>query len=276
MYPELLKIGPLTIYSYGLMLAVGFIVASYVLTLELRRKRIDHNLGGNVTLLAVIFGIIGSKIHYLVEHWDRFVVDPSIAFSPGGLTFYGGLILAFGFNYWYVKYRKKVDVFKVMDSVAPALMLGYGIARIGCHLAGDGDYGLATDLPWGTDYSQGTYPPSIAFLQVPEIASQFPAGVVPDVTPLHPTPIYEFLAATLIFLFLWKIRRRTMPDGKLFMIYIVASSLERFLIEFIRINPRILLGLSQAQLISVVLVGLGVYATIRLGRGKGTEVEVAR
>lgn len=276
MYPELLKIGPLTIYSYGLMLAVGFIVASYVLTLELKRKRIDHNLGGNVTLLAVIFGIIGSKIHYLVEHWDRFVVDPIIAFSPGGLTFYGGLILAFGFNYWYVKYQKKVDVFKVMDSVAPALMLGYGIARIGCHLAGDGDYGLPTDLPWGTDYSRGTYPPSLAFLQLPQVASQFPAGVVPDATPLHPTPIYEFLAATLIFLFLWKIRRRTMPDGKLFVIYIVASSLERFFIEFIRINPRMLLGLSQAQLISVVLVGLGVYATIRLGRGKGTEVEVAR
>ncbi|MFQ5797781.1 MAG: prolipoprotein diacylglyceryl transferase [Bacteroidota bacterium] len=276
MYPELFKIGPLTIYSYGMMLALGFIIASYVFTMELKRKRIDHNIGGNVTLLAVIFGIIGAKIHYLIDQWDRFVVDPSIALSPGGLTFYGGLLLAFAFNYWYIKYRKKVNVLKAMDAVAPALILGYGIARIGCHLAGDGDYGLPTELSWGTDYSGGTYPPSIAFLQLPEVANRFPGGIVPDTTPLHPTPIYEFLAVVLVFLFLWKIRKRTKPDGTLFMIYLTAAALERFFIEFIRINPRMLLGLSEAQLISVVLLALGVYGVLYLKKGKGGEAEVAK
>ncbi|MEE9225304.1 MAG: prolipoprotein diacylglyceryl transferase [Bacteroidota bacterium] len=276
MYPELFKIGPLTIYSYGMMLALGFIIASYVFTMELKRKRIDYNIGSNVTLLAVIFGIIGAKIHYLIEQWDRFVVDPSIALSPGGLTFYGGLLLAFAFNYWYIKYKKKVDVLKVMDAVAPALILGYGIARIGCHLAGDGDYGLPTELPWGTDYSRGTYPPSIAFLQLPEVANRFPGGIVPDTTPLHPTPIYEFLAVVLIFLFLWKIRKRTKPDGTLFMIYLAAAALERFVIEFIRINPRMFLGLSEAQLISVVLLALGVYGVLHLKKGKRGEAEVAK
>ena len=276
MYPELFKIGPLTIYSYGMMLALGFIIASYVFTMELKRKRIDYNIGSNVTLLAVIFGIIGAKIHYLIEQWDRFVVDPSIALSPGGLTFYGGLLLAFAFNYWYIKYKKKVDVLKVMDAVAPALILGYGIARIGCHLAGDGDYGLPTELAWGTDYSGGTYPPSDAFLQLPEVANRFPGGIVPDTTPLHPTPIYEFLAMVLIFLFLWKIRRRTKPDGTLFMIYLTAAALERFLIEFIRINPRMFLGLSEAQLISVVLLALGVYGVLYLKKGKRGEAEVAK
>ncbi|HEY4644343.1 MAG TPA: prolipoprotein diacylglyceryl transferase family protein, partial [Bacteroidota bacterium] len=224
MYPELLKVGPLTIYSYGMMLAIGFIVASYFFTKELKRKGIDHNLGGNVTLFAVIFGIIGSKIHYLIEHWDKFTLEPGIAFSPGGLTFYGGLILAFLFNYWYVKYKQRVDVLKVMDAISPALILGYGIARIGCHLAGDGDYGLPTSLPWGTIYSRGTYPPSIAFLQLPDVAQHYPGGIVPDTTPLHPTPIYEFLASLLIFLFLWRFRRRSAPDGMLFMIYLTAAA----------------------------------------------------
>ena len=276
MYPELFNIGPLTIYSYGMMLAVGFIAASYVFTAELRRKRIDHNIGGNVTLLAVIFGIIGSKIHYIIEHVDRFVADPTIALSPGGLTFYGGLFLAFAFNYWYIKYKKKIDVLKAMDAVAPALILGYGIARIGCHLAGDGDYGLPTELPWGTDYSPGTYPPSVAFLQLPEVANQFPAGIVPDTTLLHPTPIYEFLATLVIFTFLWKIRKRTTPDGQLFMIYIAAASLERFLVEFIRINPRILFGLSEAQLISVLLLAFGVYGIYHFSKEKRTTAEHAQ
>ncbi|MEE9288181.1 MAG: prolipoprotein diacylglyceryl transferase [Bacteroidota bacterium] len=274
MYPELFNIGPLTIYSYGMMLAIGFIIASYVFTSELKRKRIDHNIGGNVTLLAVVFGIIGSKIHYLIEHADKFIVKPSIAFSPGGLTFYGGLFLAFGVSYWYIKYRKKINVLKAMDSVAPALILGYGIARIGCHLAGDGDYGLPTELPWGTDYSRGTYLPSIAFLQVPEVANQFPGGTVPDTTLLHPTPMYEFLATILIFAFLWRIRKRTTPDGALFMVYLTAAGLERFLIEFIRINPRLMLGLSEAQLISVLVVGLGAYGILHLRKRKKGKAEV--
>ena len=264
MYPELLKVGPLTIYSYGMMLAIGFIVASYFFTKELKRKGIDHNLGGNVTLFAVIFGIIGSKIHYLIEHWDKFTLEPGIAFSPGGLTFYGGLILAFLFNYWYVKYKQRVDVLKVMDAISPALILGYGIARIGCHLAGDGDYGLPTSLPWGTIYSRGTYPPSIAFLQLPDVAQHYPGGIVPDTTPLHPTPIYEFLASLLIFLFLWRFRRRSAPDGMLFMIYLTAAALERFLIEFIRISPRMFIGLTEAQLISAILGALGVLGILSL------------
>ncbi len=267
MYPELFKVGPFTIYSYGMMLAIGFITASYFFTTELKRKRIDHHIGGNVTLLAVIFGIIGSKIHYLIEHWDRFLLDPTIGLSPGGLTFYGGLVLAFAVNYWYIKYRKKVDVFKAMDAVAPALILGYGIARLGCHLAGDGDYGLPTELPWGTDYSRGTYPPSVAFLQLPEVSNQYAGGIVPDTTPLHPTPVYEFLASTVIFLFLWRIRKRTAPAGMLFMFYLAAATIERFIIEFIRINPRIILGLTEAQLISVVFLGLAIYGIFRLRKG---------
>ncbi len=180
MCPRLLEIGPFTIYSYGLMLATGFIVASYLLTAELKRKQIDPNIGNTVTLIAVVAGIAGSKLLFLIEHWTQFMADPiGMAFSPTGLTFYGGFLLATLMIFLYTR-KQKVRFFSVADAVSPGLILGYGIARMGCHFAGDGDYGFPTDLPWGTDYSKGTYPPSLAFRSFPEITSQYPGGIVPD------------------------------------------------------------------------------------------------
>ena len=258
MCPKLLQIGPFPIYGYGLMLAIGFISASYLLTLEFKRRSIDPNLANNVTLLALIGGVAGSKILYLIEHWSSFVLDPiGMAFSPGGLTFYGGLILAALAIYIYGK-RKGIKFLVVADSTSPGLILAYGIGRIGCHLAGDGDYGFPTTLPWGTDYSNGTYPPSAAFKGFPEITSQYPHGIVPDTTPCHPTPVYEFILCALIFWFLWHIRKNTKPDGKLFSLYLALAGLERFAIEFFRINPRMSFGLSEAQFISLGLMAVGV------------------
>ncbi|MGH2569274.1 MAG: prolipoprotein diacylglyceryl transferase [Bacteroidota bacterium] len=259
MYPRLLEIGPFTIYSYGLMLALGFIVASYLLTSELKRKRLDPNLGNNITLIALVAGIAGSKMLYLIEHWSAFLTDPvGMAFSPSGLTFYGGFLLAAFSIYLYAR-SKKVSFFAIADATAPGLLLGYGVARIGCHLAGDGDYGFPTTLPWGTDYSQGTYPPSAAFRNFPEITSQYPDGIVPDNTLCHPTPIYEFLLCAFFFWILWRMRTSTAPAGKLFTAYLMLAGLERFAVEFLRLNPRIGLGLSEAQWIALGLMLIGAY-----------------
>ena len=172
MYPVLFKIGPFSIYSFGLMMGLGFLTASYILTKELRRKGLDANLGNTITLFALIFGIAGSKMLFLFENWEEFVRDPMNAFSPGGLTWYGGLILATAVIYVYTR-RKNLPFWKICDAAAPGLMLGYGIARIGCHLAGDGDYGVPTDLPWATVYAKGTYPPSVAFRDFPEIVHKY-------------------------------------------------------------------------------------------------------
>jgi len=257
MYPELLKIGPITIYSYGLMMGISFIIANYLLSKELKRKGLDPSLASVITLIALVFGISGSKILYLIENFQHFTRNPiGMAFSPSGLTWYGGFFLATLVIYIYVR-KKKISFWRIADAASPALIWAYGIARIGCHLAGDGDYGIPTDLPWGVSYARGTYPPSEAFRQFPEIAGRFPNGVVPDDTPLHPTPVYEFLLATGIFFLLWKLRKRNSPDGVLFMYYLIFAGLERFLIEFIRINPRLFLGLSEAQLIAIVLIALG-------------------
>jgi len=267
MYPELFKIGPLTVYSYGLMLGIAFITASWLLTKEIERKKLNPNIATEITILAIIFGIIGAKIFHLFENFDDFLEDPiGMAFSPGGLTFFGGLIVAV-FAIWVYTKRKKIPFFYIADAAAPALALAYGIGRIGCHLAGDGDYGIPTDLPWGTNYENGTVPPSVMF-QGSEIAKNYPNGIVPDNTPLHPTPVYEFLICVVIFSILWKLRKKDWIHGKLFMIYLILISIERFSIEFIRLNPRILFGLSEAQLIAIVLFLVGVIGVIYYSKNK--------
>ncbi len=179
MCPRLLQIGPFTIYGYGLMLAVGFLIGSYLLTSEMKRKGLDPNLGNTITFIALVAGVIGSKLLFLIENWGYFLDDPiGMAFSPSGLTFYGGFILAAFSIYVYLR-RRGIRFLFAADGIAPGLLLAYGIARIGCHLSGDGDYGFPTTLPWGTDYSNGTYPPSIAFKNIPEIAQQYPAASCP-------------------------------------------------------------------------------------------------
>ncbi len=257
MYPRLFQIGPFTVYGYGLMLAIGFIVASWILTLEFKRRSLDPNAANTVTLIALVAGVVGSKVLYLFEHLSSFLADPiGMTFNPGGLTFYGGYILAALSIYWYGK-KKGIRFLVIADAVSPALMLGYGIARIGCHLAGDGDYGFPTTLPWGTDYSRGTYPPSLAFRDFPEITSKYPNGIVPDTTLCHPTPVYELIICAIFFWILWRYRTRLQPAGKMFTLYLMLAGVERFAIEFLRPNPRILYGFSEAQLIAIVLIIAG-------------------
>jgi phosphatidylglycerol:prolipoprotein diacylglycerol transferase len=259
MCPRLFQIGPFTVYGYGLMLALGFIAGSYLLVSEFKRRKIDANIANNITLIALGAGVVGSKILYLIENWSSFVIDPAgMAFNPGGLTFYGGFLFA-AFSIYVYGRIKGIRFFTIGDSIAPGLILGYGIARLGCHLAGDGDYGFPTTLPWGTDYSNGTYPPSVAFRDFPEITSRFPGGIVPDYIPCHPTPVYEFIICAVLCWFLWRMRKKTAPAGKLFMIYLAFAGIERFAIEFLRPNPRIAFGLSEAQFIALILVAIGLF-----------------
>ncbi|OGU45841.1 MAG: hypothetical protein A3H45_11220 [Ignavibacteria bacterium RIFCSPLOWO2_02_FULL_55_14] len=257
MCPTLFEIGPFAIHSFGVMVAIGFLIASSLLTSEFKRRKLDTEIAGTVTLLAIILGIVGSKAMHLVENWGEFMATPMrMAFSPGGLTFHGGLILSILGIAWYVR-RKKIPFLVVADATSPGLLLAYGIGRIGCHLAGDGDYGFPTALPWGSDYSNGTFPPSAAFRDFPEVTSQYPGGIVPNNVLCHPTPIYETLICALGFWILWKYRARLRPDGKLFMLYLMFAGIERFAVEFLRLNPRLAFGLSQAQLISVGLIAAG-------------------
>ncbi len=257
MIPVLFRIGPFPIYSFGLLLGIGFLLGSYILSLELKRKKLNPEIASTITILAVVFGIAGAKILFLIEEWKTFVRNPiGEAFTPGGLTWYGGFILGMTAISLYVR-SKKIPFLKIWDGLAMGLIIAYGVSRLGCHLSGDGDYGFPTTLPWGTNYEKGTSPPSRTFAIFPEITSRYPGGVVPDNTPCHPTPVYEFLLGVAGFALMWNLRKRPWPDGKMFMLYLMISSLFRLSVEFLRLNPRLLFGLSEAQLISVPLFFAG-------------------
>jgi phosphatidylglycerol---prolipoprotein diacylglyceryl transferase len=267
MCPRLFQIGPFTVYSFGLMMALGFLTANYFLAQELKRRKLNPSIANNIILIGLVAGVIGSKLLFLIENWNEFIANPMReALSPSGLTWYGGFLLATLGIYLYGR-KLKINFKIISDATSPGLLLGYGVARIGCHLSGDGDYGFPTSLPWGTDYSKGTYPPSAAFKPFPEITSRYPNGIVPDNTPCHPTPVYEFILCLIFFWFMWRYRKVLKPDGAMFALYLILAGTERFVVEFLRINPRLTLGLSEAQLIAVVLVALGALLLVYYRRG---------
>lgn len=258
MYPVLFELGPIKIYSFGLMMGLAFIAANYLLVSEFKRRRMPDEMAGTITLIALIAGVVGSKLFSVFENWDRFLADPSgELFSASGLTFYGGLILA-TLSIWLYVRSKGVPFLRVADAASPSLILAYGIGRIGCQLSGDGDYGIPTDVPWAMTYPNGTV--STLAKENPGLVEQFrqifPDRPVPADIPVHPAPVYETLAALAAFALLWALRKRPMAAGMLFSIYLVLAGIERLLVEFIRLNP-LYVGLSQAQWISIGMIVLG-------------------
>ena len=283
MIPILFEIGPIKIYSYGLMLGIAFLSGNYILAGELKKRSITPELASTITLLSVVFGLLGAKLLHLIENWNEFLADPLTAFSPGGLTWYGGFVLGMGVIIWYVR-KKHIPYRRFLDALGIALILAYGIGRVGCHLAGDGDYGSPTTLPWGVLYAKGTAKPTTMlseyFQHNPEEGARWhydslrviPAGrdalghsynKFDETTPLHPTPLYELLLGIIGFMVLRKVAPRFTVDGQLFMLYLMLAALFRFSVEFLRLQPKILFGLSEAQLIATALflfgaVGIGV------------------
>jgi len=247
MYPELFKIGPVSIYSYGLMLGIAFLLSSYVLTSDLKRRKLNENEGIALTMIAIVFGLIGGKVFYIIEEWNFGGGLPistllkNDLFTPAGLTFYGGLIFSI-LAIWVYCIIKKHSLLMIFDAMAPAATLGYGIARIGCHLSGDGCYGIKVNgTIWeflGTSYTKGLIPTDPGVLVLP-------------------TPIFETIVAIISFFILWRIRTKMKYNGELFYIYLIFTGVPRLLVEFIRTNPRIIWGLSQAQILSILMILIG-------------------
>ncbi len=226
-----------------------------------------YQLMGNITVIAAVCGIIGSKIFHNLENWDQFIQDPvgsMISFS--GFTFYGGLICGFAGIIYYAK-KKNLGIGYVIDSAAPGLLLGYGIGRLGCHLAGDGDWGIV---------SEGTKPNWLSFLPDWMWSFKFPHNVISEGIPIpgcvgrhcnelpfgvYPTSFYESMVAILLFFVLWSLRKRITMPGILFSIYLMMNGLERFFIEKIRVNNLYHvsgMAFTQAELISSMIFLIGV------------------
>ncbi len=223
-----------------------------------------HDRVGEITILALIFGLLGAKLFDIFENWSDFLKYPAAyIFSGGGLTFYGGLICATIAIIIYAR-KHKIPVRHLADAIAPPLMLAYAIGRIGCQVSGDGDWGIEhltpNSISWLPDWMWSfKYPNNVieAGVPIPGCVGKY-CMQLPQ--PVYPTPFYETIACFMLFLVLWFLRKKMRPAGVLFALYLILNGLERFLIEKIRVNNRMeIFGMhpTQAEVLSLGLIITG-------------------
>ena len=239
---------------------------------EIEKTVHPFELVGNITMIAAISGIIGAKIFHNLENFDTFLADPiGQLMSFSGLTFYGGLIAGAISVIWYAK-KYQINIKHLIDSAAPALMLAYGVGRIGCQMSGDGDWGIDNLAPkpewmsflpdWMWSYN---FPHNVINAGIP-IEGCTGNFCMQLANPVWPTAFYEVLMSITIFGILWAMRKHIKVPGALFFIYLAFNGIERFFIEKVRINTEynILGGITQAEIISFCLVLTGIIGTTYL------------
>jgi phosphatidylglycerol---prolipoprotein diacylglyceryl transferase len=232
--PEI-HIGPLDLQTFGICFALGFLAAGAVVGRRLRELGKPSDWAYEIVFAALIGGLVGSRLDYVIENWDEVSGDVfGNIFSGTGLVWFGGAVGgALGVILW-ARWRRWLTA-QMLDATSVALALGYAIGRIGCQLSGDGDYGIASDLPW---------------------AMAYPDGTVPTTEEVHPTPVYETVSMGVVALVLWHLRDRFAP-GVVFGLYLVLAGTERLLVELIRRNDSVVAGLTLAQLVSLAMLALG-------------------
>ena len=237
MYP-FIHIGRFAIGTFGIMLWLAAVSACWILHRNFRRWGIDAD-AISIVAVATVAGVLGSKIWHVLETPHALMRHPAaLLFERAGFAWYGGLIIGILTLLWQARVYK-LGSLQMLDLASPAAAIGYGVGRLGCLVSGDGDYGIPTSLPWGMS---------------------FPHGLVPTMQRVHPTPIYELLGALLITWILWRrgAPERPKPLGEITGEYLILTGLARFLVEFIRINPRILWGMTNAQLASLGAIAFGI------------------
>jgi len=267
-----LHLGPLSIPTYGLMVATGLLVAAYLLQADINRHRAQFikrgylksedkkNYGDEAFLIIGIIGIaglVGARVYSVLENPRELIAHPAVLISRYGFTWSGSVITTLVAMVFLAQHFD-IPVLEFMDLCAPPAALGYAIGRIGCLLSGDGDYGVPTSLPWGMS---------------------FPNGIVPTTDRVHPTPIYEFLAGVIIAAYLWRMATRAVngagSHGEIISSYLIWTGIARFLVEFIRINPRTFYGLTNAQVVSLLSIVAGAILLWRIKRALAIKSESA-
>jgi phosphatidylglycerol---prolipoprotein diacylglyceryl transferase len=232
--PEI-EIGPITLQTFGLMLGLGFVVCGIAAARFLKELGKPVDWAYEMVFAALVGGIVGARLWWVLENWSEASDDLlGNLFSGSGLVFFGGALGGAIAVLLWAWWRNWLTL-QMCDVAAVPLAAGYAIGRIGCQLAGDGDYGIPWDGPW---------------------AMAYPEGTVPTTEEVHPTPVYETLVMGTVAILLWRWRHRWRP-GTLFALWLVLAGVERFLIEFIRRNDEVLAGLTQPQLISIAMVAAG-------------------
>jgi len=262
MIPILFRIGPITVYSYGLMMALGFLAADLFASLEFKRRGYDPEHASMLVLWVAICGIAGSRIYDILDNLQRYLADPwSMIFSGSGFVYFGGLLGGLIASFFFSR-RHKIPWLIMGDMCAPALIIGHAVGRLGCQLSGDGDWGLPSTLPWAMAFPKAIVGWNAQTVLKLDSHGNLVSGFFPGVR-VHPTPVYESILYTAVFLILWSLRKKPFIEqsqGRLFYLYLMLAGASRFLVEFIRINPRIFLGLSEAQLISAAMMIVGIMA----------------
>ncbi|HEV2463792.1 MAG TPA: prolipoprotein diacylglyceryl transferase [Acidobacteriaceae bacterium] len=240
MYP-FIHIGSLSIGTFGIMLWLAAVCACWALHANFKRWQIEADAIG-IVAIATVAGVIGAKLWHVLQDPVALMQHPfGEIFSRAGFAWFGGLVLGIIALLWQGR-TYGIGKLRMLDLCTVSASIGYGVGRLGCLTSGDGDYGIATKLPWGMSFPHGLVPT--------------PPGVR-----VQPTPIYELIVALLIAWYLWRRSRPEAPKpvGQLTGEYLIWTGLARFLVEFIRINPRLYFGMSNAQVASIgsMIAGVG-------------------
>ena len=246
MYPIIFQYKALTIGGYGIMLGLAFYMAFLLTERELKLKGFNPELAYKLLLAVIPSAILGAKLFHIIDYFDEFLQDPlGMLISGSGLTVYGGYIAAILASIIVIK-KNKLSVPQICDIAAAPVALGYAIGRLGCHVAGDGCYGILA----GTSF----------------LGMSYPNGLAPSSEAVYPTSLFESFMSFVIFAVLMRLRKRDLPHGLLFSLYILLNGITRFFVEFIRVNPKVALGLTQAQIIAMLFFLTGALAVFLIMR----------
>ena len=265
MIPILVTIGPfpwigaIHVYSYGMMMALGFIAANFVVMEECKRKNLSADFASSLVIWAAIAGLVGGRIYDILDNLHAYSAQPTtMIFSGSGFIWYGDLIGGM-LGGCLVAHRYKVPSLQMADMAAPAAAIGQALGRVGCFLSGDGDWGTPTKLPVGVAFRNAIVGWNAHTVLSLDRNGNLVSGFYPGVT-VHPAMLYETALYLIVFAVLWSLRRRVTTNGQVFYLYLLLAGASRFFVEVVRINPRVLGGLSEAQLIAIAMMVAGTAA----------------
>lgn len=263
MYPRLLELGPLTVYTYGVLLAAAYLFGLKLAMVRAKSRNLDQTRILDLGIYIIISALVGAKLLLLVTDFRTFTDNPRelLSLARSGGVFYGGLILAVIVALWYIR-RIGLPLWTTCDVFAPGIALGHVVGRLGCLFAGC-CYGKPTSVPWAITFTDPFAATNVG---------------TPLNVPLHPTQVYEAGAEALILLVLLGTESRGRPyPGRTFWLYILLYSISRYLIEIYRGDPRGAIGIfSTSQFISLLLAPLAIGMLLYLGRRQAPEPKRAR
>lgn len=238
MFPILIKLGPLTIRTYGFFVAVGLFVALQYILYKSKKEGIPEDAMFDLTLYSIVGGLIGARLTYVAFNFNLYSKNlwDILKIWEGGLVFYGGFIIGTISGLLYIFYHKELKIWTIADILAPAISIGHFFGRIGCFFAGC-CYGKPTDLPWAVVFKN-------------------PQCLAPINVPIHPVQLYEAFLNLVIFIILVAYDRKKHPTGLVFALYLFLYALVRFMLEFLRGDDRggFFIGLSPSQLLAIIAI----------------------